>query len=148
MGPMTGAFNILRHNADRSIEWFSSIVMLNWAFILSLPGETMAVEGTFSEFNHYGLGEERLAVVLALVGAVRIVVLWINGRWPRGPLLRIGGCVVGAMIWGQIAWLMALGTIVDRGIVATGTGVYAMLAVAEILSIYKAAFDARYERGQ
>ena len=43
---------------------------------------------------------------------------------------------------------LALGTIVDRGIVATGTGVYAMLAVAEILSIYKAAFDARYERGQ
>lgn len=143
---MTDAFRILRHNADRSIEWFSSLAMLNWALILTLPGDTMS-GSSFSEFRHYGLDEIRLAVVLGIVGAVRVVVLWVNGRWPRGPSLRIAGCVIGALIWSQVAWLIALGTIVGQGVVSTGTGVYAMLAFAEVLSIYKAAFDARYDRG-
>ena len=137
---------LLRHNADRSIEWFSALAMLVLATILVMPGDTMAGP-SFREFDHYGLNEARLAAALGIVGAVRVVALWINGRWPRGPMLRIGGSVIGAMIWGQIAWLITLGALLNNGTISTDTGIYTLLAIGEILSIYKAAFDARYERG-
>lgn len=137
---------MLRYNADRSIEWLSALMMLNWAFVLSLPGDTLRASASYAAFAPHGVNEERLAVVLGIIGAVRVVTLWINGRWPRGPALRILGCVTGAILWSQIAWLLALAASAS-GALSTGVGAYALLAGAEVLSIYKAAFDARYERG-
>ena len=135
----------LNLHADRSMEWFSASAMLVWCLVLSQPGDTLTLSPSFSEFVRSGFTETRLAAVFGIIGGSRIVALIINGRWPRSPLFRISGAILGCVIWGQIAWLQYLGSTAS-GAISTGVGVYALLALADSANIYRAAFDARYHR--
>lgn len=135
----------LNAHADRSMEWFSASAMLVWCLVLAQPGDTLTLSPSFSEFVRSGLTETRLAAIFGLVGGARIVALIINGRWPRSPLFRMSGAMLGCMIWAQIAWLQYLGSAAS-GAISTGVGVYALLALADLANIYRAAFDVRYHR--
>lgn len=135
----------LNSHADRSVEWLSALAMLNWCLILAQPGNTYSLSPSFAEFTRYGLTEDRLALLFGVIGSARVVALVINGKWPRSPVLRIAGAMLGGLIWGQIAWLQYLGSAAS-GAISTGVGIYALLAVAEIANVYRAAFDARYHR--
>ncbi len=139
-------FRIFNAHADRSIEWLSSLFMINWAFVLALPGNTLATSPAFSEFARYHLTEPKLAAIMGGIGCMRAAALYINGRWPRTPVLRMIGSLFSSLIWGQIACLQAMGSVAETGAISTGAGVYGLLACAEILCVYRAAFDARYAR--
>jgi len=56
------------------------------------------------------------------------------------------GSLFGAMSWAQVALLVAEDTFFCNGVASTGTVVYGLLAVAEVFSIFRACFDARYDR--
>lgn len=135
----------LNAHADRSMEWFSAASMLVWCLVLSQPGDSLAASPSFSEFVRSGFSETRLAAVFGVVGGARLVALLINGRWPRSPLFRMTGAMIGCVIWGQIAWLQYLGSTAS-GAISTGVGIYALLALADCANVYRAAFDVRYHR--
>lgn len=130
---------------DRGLEWFSAFVMLGWGVTLIAPGDTLAGPA-FSAFGRFGLTEEFWAWAFGLVGATRLVALYINGNWPKSPHIRMLGALFGAISWAQVAYLITLSTYFASGIASTGTAVYTALAVADILAIARAAFDARYHR--
>lgn len=130
-------------HADRSIEWFSALAMLSWCITLMRPGDTFAAYPLYAEFGRYGLTESRLALAFGAVAVVRLVALFVNGRWPRSPILRMLGSGGGVLLWGQVAVLQLIGAAAN-GVPSTGPGIYALLALAEALCIYRAAFDARY----
>jgi hypothetical protein len=80
----------MKGHSDRLVEWLSSIVLIGWALVLMQPGDTL--RGTsFAEFLRYGVSEEAIAGSFALVGGLRVAALFINGRWPRTPLIRMAG---------------------------------------------------------
>lgn len=130
-------------NSDRAIEWLSAMCMLGWAVVLAQTGDTLA-STNLRELLRYGLTEEKIAAVFALVGAARVVALYINGRWPRSPIVRMAGAGVGVLMWGQVSFMLFAGGWLQTGIASTGVVVYAALALADVLSVYRAAFDARY----
>ena len=66
------------------------------------------------------------------------------GRWPRTPYIHMVGSLFGTMSWAQVAWLLFAGGYFATGIPTTGVAVYGLLALADLLSIFRAAFDARY----
>jgi hypothetical protein len=134
------------HVNDRALEWFSASIMLAWSLVLALPGQTLAGP-SFAAFNRFDWMTEALwAWVFGVVGAARIVALYINGRWPKTPHIRMAGSLFGALSWAQVAWLITEGTYNATGVASTGTAVYTLLALADIFSIYRARFDARYYR--
>jgi len=128
---------------DRGLEWFSALVMVAWGFTLALPGDTLAGP-SFAAFHRYDLTETFWAWLFGAIGAARLVALYINGRWPTTPFIRMVGSLFGAISWGQVSWLIAEGTYYSSGVASTGTAIYGLLALAEVFSIFRAAFDARY----
>jgi hypothetical protein len=129
----------------RAIEWLSAAIMLVWGITLALPGDSVA-QPHFSAFRHAHLTEGMMAAVFGIVGAARVVALYINGRWPKSPIIRIIGATAGAVLWSQVAWYLCSGTWLLSGIPNAGVGTYAALAIADLFSISRAAFDARYHR--
>lgn len=130
---------------DRGLEWFSAAVMVAWGVTLALPGNTL--DGiSFTAFQrHAWMTETFWAAALGLAGGARIAALYVNGRNPRTPYARMAGALFGALSWGQVCWLLTQGTYGQTGIASTGTGVYGLLAVADLFSIFRAAHDARYQ---
>lgn len=136
---------IRNHCQDRALEWFSASVMVVWALVLVAPGDTLSGP-QFSAFARHGMTEIGWALAFGAIGAARFAALFINGRWPRTPYVRMAGSLFGAVSWAQVAWLLMEGTYLRNGVLNTGTGMYALLALAELVSIFRAAFDARYYR--
>lgn len=132
-------------HADRGLEWLSAIVMIGWALVLMQPGDTIAA-GNMHELLRHGLSESDIMLVFGLAGAARVAALFINGRYPRTPIVRMIGAMAGFLLWTQISLFLLAGTVMADGVMTTGLAVYVPLALADLLSIYRAAFDARYQR--
>jgi hypothetical protein len=133
----------LKSLADRTNEWFSSLVMIAWGATLALPGDLLSQPG-FVAFRRFGMTEASWAALFAFVGAARLVALYINGRWPRSPHIRMVGALFGAVSWVQVSVLLYEAAGINNTPVTTGCAVYALLAAFELFSINRAAFDARY----
>ncbi|MCG6204212.1 hypothetical protein LPW26_06165 [Rhodopseudomonas sp. HC1] len=133
----------LQSLSDRTIEWFSSLVMVGWGATLAMPGDTLAQPG-FVAFSRFGTTETFWAFAFAFIGAGRLVALYINGRWPRSPHIRMFGALFGALSWGQVSILLYQSSAINEMPIPTGFAVYALLSAFELFSINRAAFDARY----
>lgn len=137
--------------SDRLIEWYSAIVMMAWSITLAMPPDTLA-NPRFSAFARYGVTEEWWAAIFGIAGGARLAALYINGKWPHGPQVRMIGSIFGAVSWAQISWMLIEPEIArTKGdfIVAVGMAgpaflTYLTLAIFELMSVYRAAFDARY----
>jgi hypothetical protein len=130
--------------ADRGLEWFSAAVMVAWGLTLALPGDTLD-DPAFAAFRTAWTGEVFWAAAFGLAGGARLAALYVNGRSPRTPFARMAGALFGALSWGQVAWLVTAATWGATGIAQTGTGLYGLLALADLFSIFRAAHDARYQ---
>jgi hypothetical protein len=129
---------------ERLFEWFSALAMIGWSVVLAAPGNTFS-QASFAGFADRGITEVGLAGVLGLIGGARIVALYINGRRPQTPYVRMAGALLGAILWGQIAWM--LGQVVTvTGIFSTGAMTYGLMAFFDTLCIARAAYDSRYQR--
>lgn len=129
---------------DRGLEWFSAAAMVGWGATLALPGNTLD-GAAFGAFHRYPwLSESFWAAAFGIVGGARLAALYINGRSPRTPYARMGGSLFGAVSWAQISWLFTESTYGTNGVLGTGTVMYGLLAIADLVSILRAAYDARY----
>jgi hypothetical protein len=131
------------HAQCRDNEWFSAFVMCAWAVILALPGDALSGP-SFSAFHRQGLTEVFWAGVFGSVGGLRLTALYINGRNPKTPYARMLGAAFGFVAWAYVGTLVYLGTMDQLGVISPGCGVYSVLALAEIRSLYRASYDARY----
>lgn len=130
---------------DRGMEWFSAFVMLGWGVILISPGETLSGP-QYAAFGRFGFTEEFWAWAFGAAGLARLVALYINGNWPRSPHIRMVGSLFGAVSWAQVSYLLYLSSAGIGHAPNTGIVVYGALALADLLGIARAAFDARYNR--
>lgn len=129
--------------SDRDIEWFSAFVMVAWGLTMALPGDTLSQPG-FIAFHRFGLTESFWTFTFSAIGGARLIALYINGRWPRSPHIRMAGALFGALSWAQISVLLYQSAEINGLPISTGCAVYALLAAFELFSIQRAAFDARY----
>jgi len=70
---------------------------------------------SFVGFQRYGLTESFWAWLFGATGTARLVALYINGRWPTTPYIRMFGPLFGAISGAQVAWLVAEGTVFSAG---------------------------------
>lgn len=127
----------------RDNEWLAAAIMCGIAFILALPGDSLAGPA-FSAFHRLGLTETFWACVFGSIGGLRLAALYINGRNPRTPYARMAGAFFGFMAWGYVGILVFMGTMDQLGAFNIGLAVFGSLAVAELRSLYRASYDARY----
>lgn len=128
---------------DRAIEWLCAGITLWWAIALALPGDILSGPA-FVAFNRVGWPQSTWMLLFAFSGGVRVIALWVNGRWPKTPIIRMFASIFGAFVWTQLAWLFYQSSLMNHGPFQTGMGVYGLLAAAEVFSTFRAAHDARY----
>jgi hypothetical protein len=129
------------HCANRIFEWVAALMLFGIAFTLALPGDTLE-KGQFKYLIEVGFNEAALAVFMSCVASVRLVSLYLNGRWPvYGARCRSIGAMFGAIVWSQM-WFVILLHSMAVGVPSLGVPIYGFLALGEMLSCYRATYDA------
>lgn len=133
--------NFAEHFRARRSEWLLALAMC------AIGTAYTCVEGLFS--NQYFTTMLALAtqgtwgaIVLGL-GLMRLVMLWINGRWSVSPYFRGLGAVAGAVLW-TILFVSAFTS--ER--LVQSVGLWLLFAIFDLIAASDAAGDARiaYEK--
>lgn len=120
----------------KPMEWLTTGFLLVWAYTL-LTGDTF--EGpSYRELARVA-GQEVWGWACALGGTARLVILWINGAWRKSPHLRSAAAFLSCFFW----FLLALGFAM-AGTHSTGTGMYALILVADAFNSARASREAGY----
>lgn len=125
------------------MEWFSASVMLAWGITFALPGDLLT-KPDFVGFHRYASSDALLAGLFSFAGAAGLGALYINGRWPKNAYIRVVRGLFGCVAWALIAFAFYDAAQMNKTPVGTGPLVYALLALYELVSIYRAAHDVRY----
>jgi hypothetical protein len=142
----------LRSLEDRAIEWFAALVMLWFGANMAMPGDMLA-SPRFRGFQQWAFSEGAWAAILIGFALARLVALYVNGRRPKTPYIRVICAVVGFLVYAWIAQGLAAplteataakSWMQLQSEIGPGWGVYQLLAFFELFSIYRAMKDSRY----
>lgn len=89
----------------RSVEMLLATVMLLQGVVFLLPGDTLSLPH-YAELrtwvDRFPGSEDRLGVILIVVGFMRWGALIVNGYWCPSPKIRAAGCVMGSLYWAML----------------------------------------------
>lgn len=135
---------------ERAIEWFAALCLIWFATCVLMPGDMLSAP-RFAALLSYRIPEKTLGVILLICGTLRLLALFINGRRPSTPYARVAFAIVGVFIWMPLAKasftaasLHPEGVFYGLSSVGAGGGMYFLLGVFEIFSVYRAMSDSRY----
>jgi hypothetical protein len=136
---------ILDHFDNRFSELGAAAIMLGLAaHIAAWPGALEASE--FSQILRV-LPPACLFGGFLLSGSARLAALVANGSWPHyGPWLRALGALSGALIWFQICIALYLSASILGVPPSLQIPVYFVLALLELLSMYRALTMVKYAK--
>ncbi|MBN9444401.1 hypothetical protein [Bosea sp. (in: a-proteobacteria)] len=119
--------------------------MLLFAFTLALPGDSLD-RGALRLLADNGASEEAMALLFAVMGTMRSVALFANGKLPLyGPLMRYAGSLVGALTWSAMMTPLLLDSLITRK-VSLFVPLLGMLTLGELISVYRAVRDGGFRR--
>lgn len=129
------------HADDRALEWFSALALLGWGASLLFGQDVYSP--LYKTLHNFG-SKELWAVCLIVVGTARIAALGINGLMQSTtPVVRLVGAMLGVGFWAEVACLLTQSVWEQARAISPGMVIYALLAGAEIFSVFRAAVDAR-----
>lgn len=119
----------------RASEWALAVVLFNWALILAF-NETLFDGPSYSALAALA-SQQTWAWVCMVFGAVRLIVLAINGAWRRSPHMRSVCAFVACFFWFQIIIGM-----LQSGTWSTGMAVYPVLFFLDTFNVIRAIGEA------
>lgn len=135
---MTMWLDLKRHFEARAIEWWNGFILLAWgAYVILHPGLFQGPTGPTWTGLLMIADQEVWGFSAFVIGSIRVVALFINGKWGVTPLIRVLTSFMSVFVW---FWI-AVG-LIKSGIPNTGIVVYSWLMVADMYSAYRAASDA------
>lgn len=121
----------------RLLEFATSLILLGLAFHLQIWPQSVGAS-SFHELTQH-IDPNLLGMFFALFGALRLSALIANGTWPvAGPWLRAIGAFAGAMCFGNMAAALYQGDLLAFLPPSPGLPVYSILAIFELISMYRA----------
>ena len=132
-----GIYYRLAHSfGPRLTEWMVSVQMLLWGVVLLLPSPSFV--GPQWDFFRTITTEEHLGAAMLVLGMARMGGLIVNGsRKQITPWIRAVSAAGGFLLFVGISYSFAL-----SGVVSTWIAIYPVIAVVELVNIYRAAHDA------
>lgn len=120
----------------RMTEWMIAFMMFMWGFTLLLPAETFQDDNWI--FFRSVMSETSWGYMMMFLGFARIVGLIINGSLKQvTPWIRVWSAGCAFIVWVGIIVAFSL-----SGVVSTWIAIYPVIAVVELVNIYRAAHDA------
>lgn len=127
---------------NRLFEWTMTCALFGLGIQLLIWPHAMSASSF--RFLLDVIGAQYLMMFYLFVGWFRGVALFLNGNWPTwGPRVRALGAMLGAGVWMQMD-ISLIRLIPEQGTPPSpGIPVYSALVIAELISTYRAAADAR-----
>ena len=132
---------VIDHFPVRRSEWISSLTMVGWGAILALDG--IPLYGSWRYLN-ISLSEAAWSGLFILLGALRLLVLTINGNFPNSwygkwaPHVRVAASGFCALAWLQLVLAGLQATPISTGVAA-----YSGYLVTDILNTWSGSAEAR-----
>lgn len=131
-----------QHFEARSLEWFSAGILFAWGTQVSLhpgmfldPSKGTVFNGLLAMWD-----QATWAYVTTMVASIRLVALFINGKWGLTPWIRTATSFLSVGAW----FCVTVGLL--NGTANTGVVVYGGLMLADMFSAFRAAGDAAEAR--
>lgn len=127
-----------RHFQIRISEWFNACLLMAWgAFLILVPnvfdGPASVVFTGMADFAR----QEVWGFAAFVVGTIRMVALFINGRWGLTPIIRVITSFLSVFVWFWVCVGLS-----RAGFPQTGMVVYPGLMLLDMYSAFRAASDA------
>lgn len=133
------------YSSNRLFEWIMAGGLILVALTLALPGDSLD-RGALRLLVDVGASEEAMATIFAVIGTMRAVALFANGKLPfYGPLMRYFGSVIGALVWFVLMSPLAYDSLLS-GKVSIYVPLLGMLTLGELISVYRAVRDGGFRR--
>lgn len=133
------------YSSNRLFEWIMAGGLLMVAFTLALPGDSLD-RGVLRLLIQSGFSEPAMTVLFAIIGTMRAVALFANGKLPfYGPLMRYFGSFVGALVWAMMMSPLAYDSLLS-GNPSIFVPLLGMLTLGELISVYRAVRDGGFRR--
>jgi hypothetical protein len=128
---------IVRHFERRLFELAVSVIMVGEGTLLFLSPDSLSA-GAFRFLTDW-LQPQSCVLLLLLFGFARVLALALNGNWmPYGGWIRAIGAGVGAVMWTQMGLALSLFSKRTGVPLPPGFPMFMVLALFEIVSIYRA----------
>ena len=128
---------IVRHFEKRIFELAMAVAQFGEGILLLFSPNSIQASSFHLMLNYFS--DAASAALFLFVGILRIVALFLNGRWmPNGAYVRIAGCIVGAFLWLQMAFALGIYNELDGLPLSPGIPIYVTLTIFEVVSIARA----------
>ena len=130
--------DLKRHFEARAVEWISGLILMAWgAYLIIFPGifagptrPIWLVHEALAPQEIWGFGG-------FVIGTIRVVALFINGKWGLTPMIRVFTSFLSVFVWFWVAVGLFKVPFPNTGVV-----VYSGLMLADMYSAFRAASDA------
>lgn len=127
-----------KHFEARLSEWFNAFMLSAWgAFLILVPGvftgPTSIVFSGMADFAR----QEVWGFAAFVIGVIRVVALFINGRWGLTPFVRLGTSFLSVFMWFWVCVGLYRSSLLQPGLI-----VYPGLMLLDMYSSFRAASDA------
>lgn len=135
---MTMWLDLKLHFEARATEWFNGFILASWGAYLILHPDLFHGPTGPVWVGLLGLaGQEVWGLGAFTAGMIRLVALFINGKWGITPVIRVATSFLSVFVW----FWVAVG-LMKAGFANTGIVVYGWLMVSDMHSAFRAASDA------
>lgn len=126
------------HFAVRLGEWFSGVILASMSVLMFCAVGMFDRSSTyFSGLSAFG-SQPVWGSIFAVFGGVRLVALWINGRKPITPFIRMTLAFLSCFVW----WQLAI-SLFASGIPGLGWALVPWLLALEMYNVFRSSADAR-----
>lgn len=127
----------------RIFEWFVHLNSIGWGVLLSLPGQSLTPTNGLRSLFYTGWPEALIGVVVAMLGVVGCMALWVNGSKPYGsPRFRAITAAAGVFIYGQVFASLLDDVLRNGAAPRLGLITYGLTAAFCVFACYQSSRDA------
>ncbi|MAQ09595.1 MAG: hypothetical protein CMQ11_07150 [Gammaproteobacteria bacterium] len=125
---------------SRATEWLFALFLVGWCVVLFAFPSMFTAPNTAAQFAmlNAAFGQVAVAFTCGIMGIIRLIALWINGRSAGTPYIRMAMAFFSCFFW----WNISLGLVLS-GVPTTGWAIYPAILLFEMINVLRAASDAR-----
>lgn len=130
--------SFVQHFNIRLGEWLASLILVSLALLLLCATKLFMMQPTyFSVMSQLG-SQVQWGFVFGVFGWVRIAALYINGRRPITPYIRMILAFLSCFIWFELAL-----SLLASGVPGFGWAIFPWLLALDMYNVFRSSADAR-----
>jgi len=130
--------SFVQHFNIRLGEWLASLILVSLATLLLCATKLFMVSPQYFAVMQQIASQPQWGFIFGLFGWVRIAALWINGRKPITPYIRMILAFLSCFVWFEVAL-----SLFASGVPGFGWAIFPWLLALDMYNVFRSSADAR-----